>query len=168
MASGYRMVDHYFPKGNEGFATTSASRAWRFCGVQSALNGGEHHSDMLKALDRSDKLFFKWFPSPKWMARFAFVLVLALLAGVVWAADALGGSTGVLILLGAVLLGGVLLALPDDLPVVALLSLLAKVPVGIVCAVVAPLVAWPYLWTLNRLYLASGRTRSSPSEWDPG
>ena len=130
MASGYRMVDHYFGKGNAGFPVTSGTHPWRFCGLQSAVQGREGHAELLGALRRSDKLFFKWFPSPKWMTRLVAALVVLLFAAAVFGAHAIGGWTAVLILLGAVLVGGVLLAIPDDGPLVYSVSLLAKVPWG--------------------------------------
>jgi predicted acylesterase/phospholipase RssA len=166
MASGYRMVDRYFAQGNLGFPVAGGSHPWRFCAIQSAMRGGDGHPGMLRALRHSDKLFFKWSPSPAWTTRLAGLLVVALLAAAILGAAALGGATGVLILLGALLAGGVLLALPDDGPVIACVSLLAKVPVGIVSAIVAPPLAWTYLATLNRLYLHRGRAPSDACEWD--
>jgi predicted acylesterase/phospholipase RssA len=167
MASGYRMVDHYFGRGNEGFPITSGTHPWRFCGLQSAVQGREGHAGLLGALRRSDKLFFKWFPSPKWMTRLVAALVVVLFAAAVLGAQALGGWTAVLILLGVVLVGGVLLAIPDDGPLVYSVSLLAKIPAGLVCAIVAPPIAWAYLWTLNRLYLNGGRAPPGARPWSP-
>ena len=169
MASGYRMVEHYFPKGNQGFPTADGRHEWRFCALQSAMEGAERHSDLLAALERSDKLFFKWFRWPRVMAALVLLVVLTLLGGAVWAAAAIGGWAGVCVLLAGVLVAGVLCALPDDRLPIHLVTLVAKVPLGAVAMVLAPLVTWPYLLTLNRWYLANGRAPSTPRKWDsPG
>lgn len=165
MASGYRMVDHYFPRGTVGFPPAESRHAWSFCAIQDALQGGAHHGDMLDKLERSDKLFFKWFPYPALMTKLVALAVVALLAGCILAAAEIAGAVGVIVLLGAIVLATVLCALPDESPLVYWPSLIAKVPLGVLAAFVAPPLSWLFLWTLNRYYLASGRAPSGECVW---
>jgi predicted acylesterase/phospholipase RssA len=166
MASGYRMVEHYFPLGTVGFPTAGDRHEWRFCHLQPAVEGTSHTTEMLAALERSDKLFFKWCRWPKAMAGLVLLLAALLLAGLVWAAAAISGWAGVVILLAALLVAGLLCAVPDDWLPVYIVSLVAKVPLGLIAMVVAPIVSWIDLWTVNRIYLHNGRAGSNPRRWD--
>lgn len=165
MASGYRMVEHYFPRDTVGFPPAESRHAWSFCAIQDALRGGDHHGDMLDKLDRSDRLFFKWFPMPGLMTALVAVFVIALLGAGIFAAAELAGALGVIVLLGAILAATVLCALPDESLLVYWPSLVVKVPLGLLAMVVAPPLAWLYLWTLNWLYLANGRAPSTECVW---
>ena len=165
MASGYRMVEHYFPRDTVGFPPAESRHAWSFCAIQDAMKGGEHRGDMLDKLERSDRLFFKWFPYPGLMTKFVIGLLFALIGAGIWAAAEIDGAVGVIVLLGAMVAAIVLCAAPDESWFIYGLSLSVKIPLGLLAMFVAPLIAWPYLRTLNPLYLKNGEAPSTPCVW---
>ena len=164
MASGYRMTEHYFPKRTAGFDTKVERHDWRFASVQSAVEGGDHCEDMLDKLRKSHELFFKWFPVPAALKWGLGLLAVALVAAAVllWAC---ADQPWPAIVLAAIAVAGGICAIPDGRWFVYVPSLPAKFLIGVVGMVLGPLVAWTYLLTLNRWYLADGRAVSTPRAW---
>ncbi len=160
MASGYRMTEYEFARRVEGFPLLGAKpQDWEFLKIEAELRNTTQAKKLRKLLDIAGERTFK-----AWRLSFPLKVVAVILAivaglGITWLVWTFSSTplltVGALGLAIAAIMLSVLIG-KGVLKVLNLRSTIAKVAVGVVFAIVGPLLVRPYMWVFDRLYLWLG------------